>query len=133
MALTIGQLARAADVNPETIRYYEREGFLPNPPRTTAGYRQYDGDTVRRVRFMKRAQSLGFTLAEVGHLLELRTGRDGACANVVAEAHHTIARIETKIAELERMRTGLRQLIGSCHERRSGLDCPLLDALEDHT
>ncbi len=79
MALTIGQVAKTAPVNVETIRYSEREGLIPEPPRTVAGYRQYTEDAVRTVRFMKRAQTLGFTLDEVGILLELRVRPGSAC------------------------------------------------------
>lgn len=130
MSLTIGQVAKAADVNVETIRYYEREGLLPEPPRTPAGYRQYTDDAIRRVRFMKRAQSLGFTLAEIGILLGLRVKRGAACRQVVAEAESAIQRIDDRIRELRRMRTVLSKLTGACRERRSLAGCPILDALE---
>ncbi len=130
MSLTIGQVARAADVNVETIRYYEREGLLPEPPRTPAGYRQYTDDAVRRVQFMKRAQSLGFTLAEIGVLLGLRVKRGSACRQVVAEAETAIRRIDAKIRELRRMRVALGTLTNACRERRALPGCPILDALE---
>jgi Hg(II)-responsive transcriptional regulator len=131
MSLTIGQVARAADVNTETIRYYEREGLLPEPPRTPAGYRQYTDDAVRRVRFMKRAQTLGFTLAEIGVLLRLRVKRGTACKAVVAEANGAIERIDGKIRELRRMRSALGTLADACRDRRALPGCPILEALED--
>ena len=130
MALTIGQVAKAAHVNVETIRYYEREGLIPAPPRTSAGYRQYTEDAVRRVRFMKRAQTLGFTLDEVAILLELRVRPGSACHEVVAEANKAIERINHKIAELTRMRNALGTLAGACRGERRLRDCPILDALE---
>lgn len=131
MPLTIGQVAKAANVNTETIRYYEREGLLPEPPRTRAGYRQYTVDAVRRVRFMKRAQALGFTLGEISTLLALRVKRGGACKEVLAEAAHTVERIDRRIAELQRMRSALGRLVRACRHRRSMADCPILDALEE--
>lgn len=130
MALTIGQVAKAAHVNVETIRYYEREGLIPSPPRTSAGYRQYTEDAIRRVRFMKRAQRLGFTLDEVGVLLRLRVRRGSACDDVAAEATKAMERIDGKIDELKRMREALATLVESCHDRRALRDCPILDALE---
>ncbi|HEX6807824.1 MAG TPA: MerR family transcriptional regulator [Gemmatimonadaceae bacterium] len=131
MALTIGQVAKAAHVNVETIRYYEREGLIPEPPRTVAGYRQYTEDAVRRVRFMKRAQTLGFTLDEVGILLELRVRPGSACREAVAEANKAIERIDHKIAELTRMRSALGTLADACRGRRALRECPILDALEE--
>lgn len=131
MPLTIGQVAKAAEVNTETIRYYEREGLLPEPARTRAGYRQYTADAVRRVRFMKRAQALGFTLAEIATLLELRAEGTTACAHVVAEASRTMARVDGKIAELQKMRSALGCLIDACRERRPLSGCPILEALEE--
>ncbi|MGH7583223.1 MAG: MerR family transcriptional regulator [Gemmatimonadales bacterium] len=133
MPLTISQVAKAADVNTETIRYYEREGLLPEPPRSPAGYRQYTENAVRRVRFMKRAQTLGFTLAEIGLLLRLRVKHGAACKEVVAEAGHAIERIDGKIRELQRMRSALGTLAGACRQRRAMPGCPILDALEDET
>lgn len=131
MPLTIGQVAKAADVNIETLRYYEREGLLPEPPRTAAGYRQYTTDAVRRVRFMKRAQALGFTLAEISRLLELRAEGGTACEEVVVDATGAIGRIDDKIAELQRMRAALGTLVDACHERRRLAGCPILEALEE--
>ena len=130
MLLTIGQAARAAEVNTETLRYYEREGLLPSPGRTPAGYRQYTADAVRRVRFMKRAQALGFTLREIGALLELRAGRASSCGRVASQAEQAIARVDVKIRELRRMRAALGSLVRACRGRRPTADCPILDALE---
>lgn len=129
--LTIGRLARRASVNVETIRYYERRGLLPEPPRTQAGYRQYDPQAVRRIRFIKRAQALGFTLEEIGDLLALRVAPKSNCDAIEQRAERAIARIEAKVAELERMRSALSRLVGACRDRRPTDECPILDALEE--
>jgi Hg(II)-responsive transcriptional regulator len=128
--LTIGQLARRAGVNVETLRYYERRALLPSPPRTPSGYRQYAPDAVRRIGFIKRAQQLGFTLHEIGELLALRIDPDANCDAVERQAEHAITRIDDKIAELQRMRSALGSLVTACHTRRPTDDCPILDALE---
>lgn len=128
--LTTGRLARRAGVNVETVRYYERRGLLPEPPRTDGGYRQYSPQAVRRIRFIKRAQALGFTLAEIGDLLELRVAPRTDCRAVERRAARAMARIEAKLAELYRMRASLSRLLADCRERRPTDECPILDALE---
>ncbi len=128
--LTIGQLARRAGVNVETLRYYERRDLLPDPPRTSSGYRQYTPDAVRRIGFIKRAQQLGFTLHEIGELLALRVDPDANCDAVEERAEHAIERIDAKVAELARMRSALGELVTACHARCPTDDCPILDALE---
>jgi len=130
-SLTIGQLAGRAGVHLETVRYYERRGLLPRPPRSRSGYRQYPPDAVRRVRFIKRAQGLGFTLEEIEDLLALRVQHGRGCGAVEREARGVVARVESRIAELERMRTVLAKLVTACEERRATEECPILDALED--
>jgi Hg(II)-responsive transcriptional regulator len=127
--LSIGQLARRADVNVDTLRYYERRALLPSPPRTAAGYRAYAPDAVRRVRFIKRAQRLGFTLDEIGDLLALRVTPGASCEAVEAKARETVARIDTKMMELEQMRSALSSLAATCRGR-SADPCPILQALE---
>ena len=128
--LTIGQLARRAGVNIETLRYYERRALLPDPPRTPAGYRKYAPDAVRRIGFIKRAQQLGFTLDEINALLALRVEPDASCDAVEERAERAIARIDGKVAELQRMRAALSELVSACHTRRPTDDCPILDALD---
>lgn len=130
MSLSIGQVARAAHVNTETIRYYERKGLLAPPPRTSAGYRQYSPQAVRQIRFMKRAQALGFTLAEIATLLELRSEPGSACERVVEEADRAMTRIADKIRELRRMNHALAELVSACREQRVIVGCPMLEALE---
>lgn len=102
-ALTIGQLAKRAGVNVETIRYCERRELLAEPPRTTSGYRQYSEAAVRRIRFVKRAQELGFTLEEIAELLELRVDRDTSCDAVEQRAERAVGRIDGKVRELSRV------------------------------
>ncbi|MFZ5625232.1 MAG: heavy metal-responsive transcriptional regulator [Gemmatimonadota bacterium] len=129
-ALTIGAVARRARVPLDTVRYYERRGLLPPPPRTAAGYRQYPAATVRRVAFIKRAQALGFTLEEIAELLALRTTAAGRCDAVEREAEAAIARIDTKLAELARMRGALVRLATACRGPHLPDECPMLAALD---
>src|SRR5918996_1857178 len=104
MTLTIGQLAERAGVNIQTVRYYERRGLMPRPARTRAGYRQYRPEAADRLRFIRRAQDLGFSLEEIAELLALRVKHASACATVEARARDKIALVERKIDELERMK-----------------------------
>lgn len=133
MPLTIGQLARRAGVHLETIRYYERRRLLPRPPRTPSGYRQYAPDSVERLRFIKRAQALGFTLEEIRGLLELRLEKPSgqACAAVEARAEEKIAVIDRKLAELSAMRRRLESLVAKCRAREPSGDCPVLERLDE--
>ena len=130
MALSVGELADAAGVNVATVRYYERRGIIPDPPRTASGYRRYDPQIVERIRFIKRAQSLGFTLDEIVELVDLRVDVSAACAAVEEVAQAKLTDVETKIEELERLRTILVQLVRSCHTRPAAEDCPILTVLE---
>ena len=130
-ALTSGKLAKAAGINTETLRYYERRGLLPEPPRRDSGYRLYPPESVERLRFIKRAQSLGFTLEEIGRLLALRISHTATAKDVRDEAEEKIAQIEAKIAALTDMRTALTHLVEQCHGEGPTSDCPILDALTD--
>ncbi len=131
MALTIGQVARAAAVNIQTLRYYERRGLFPPPFRTRAGYRQYGEDAVDRIRFIKHAQELGFTLREIQELLGLRVQHGAACAAVERRTRAKIAVVEQKIRDLQRMRRALQGLVRACLARRPTGECPILEALAD--
>ncbi len=133
MAMTIGKVAAGAGVNIQTVRYYERRGLLPRAPRTASGYRQYDPDAVARLRFIKRAQDLGFSLEEIAELLELRVEHGAACAAVEAKANEKIAMVEKKIGELERMKTVLVELSRACDLREPTSDCPILETLSEDT
>jgi len=130
MPMTISEVAAEAGVNVQTLRYYERRGILEEPPRTAAGYRQYEPEAVSRVRFIKRAQELGFTLDEAHELLGLRVDHGAACGPVEARARGNLARVEEKVRQLDRMRAILRDLVGACQERRTTEECPILEALE---
>lgn len=125
----IGELADRSGVGVETVRFYEREGLLRAPPRTGGGYRVYDIDAVRRVRFILRAKDLGFTLAETKELLELRVTNPDACGDVEATAHAKIADVEARIQELERIQTALADLVRACAANERTGECPILDSL----
>ncbi|HEX9579634.1 MAG TPA: MerR family transcriptional regulator [Gemmatimonadales bacterium] len=129
--LTIGRVAQGAGVNVETVRYYERRGLLAAPPRTAARYRQYPADAIRRIEFIKRAQQLGFTLEEIGDLLNLRARSERNCDAVLRQARHALDRIAAKAGELERMRRALVQLAEDCRRRKPSGECPILAALEE--
>lgn len=128
--MMIGELARRAGVNVQTVRYYERRGLLPAPHRTAAGYREYADDTCDRLRFIRRAQELGFTLVEIQELLVLRRDPRTTAGAVKARAEAKIADLDRRIGDLERIRHALHHLAGRCHGGRGPVgDCPLLDAL----
>jgi MerR family copper efflux transcriptional regulator len=129
--MTIGELARAAAVGVETIRFYEREGLIAAPPRRRSGYRQYTPDTVLRVRFIRRAKELGFTLKEIAELLSLRVDASTTCAEVRAFANIKIAGIEDRIAQLQRMSAALQTLARRCRGEGPTGECPILDALDE--
>jgi Hg(II)-responsive transcriptional regulator len=125
----ISEAAQQAGVNVQTIRYYERRGLLPSPPRRTSGYRELPAETVRRVRFIKRAQDLGFSLDEVAELLRLRSATPRTRTRVRAIAERRLRQIEQKIVELEAMRKALRTLVHRCHAGTT-LECPIIEALD---
>jgi MerR family transcriptional regulator, mercuric resistance operon regulatory protein len=125
-----GELAGRAGINPETLRYYERRGLLADPPRTPGGYRDYPAATVGSLRFIKRAQELGFTLDEVAELLHLSDGGPDACDAARRLAQARRADLEERIADLQRMRNSLDELIATCARPRSERNCPLLAAIE---
>ena len=124
--LTIGQLAKGAAVGVETVRFYQRKGLLNEPPRA-GGIRRYDEQDVQRLRFIKRAQAAGFTLAEIGELLALDAGEDRARARTLAEQR--IAALEEKIAELQAAKAALSRLAGECREGRQG-PCPIIASFD---
>ncbi|HZI23108.1 MAG TPA: MerR family transcriptional regulator [Gemmatimonadales bacterium] len=132
MPLTISQVAGAADVNIQTVRYYERRGLVPTPRRTPAGYRQYAEEAVARLRFIKHAQELGFSLKEIQELLNLRARHASACDAVAQRTRAKIRLVQNRIADLRRMQRTLQRLAAACAARRPTDDCPILEALEDH-
>jgi Hg(II)-responsive transcriptional regulator len=125
------QVAARAGVNVQTLRYYERRGLLPEPARLGSGYRSYDPGVVRRVRFVKRAQRLGFSLEEIDALLDLAAGGPDSCDAARAMAGEKLAQLEQKIADLCAMRESLRQLVATCDRSRGKRVCPLLEAIGD--
>ena len=126
--LTIGRLAQLGGVNVETVRYYEREGLIPKPPRTRAGYRVFPKDAPRRLRFIKRAQELGFSLLEVRELLSLRPPTDRP--KVRARAQAKLSEIEQKIQALQGMRRTITALVDRCDHCEQGNECPILESLD---
>ena len=128
--LTIGNLARLGGVNLETIRYYERQKLLPKPPRTPGGYRLFPQETARRLRFIKRAQDLGFSLNEIRELLELRIAPRAGRADVRARAEAKIGDVEQKIRALEAIRKTLRKLTERCDGCGPLDECPILESLD---
>lgn len=130
-ALRIGEVAAQAGVNVQTLRYYERRGLLAEPERTRSGYRLYPASAVKLVRFIKRAQGLGFSLAEINRLLELRDDRASSCEDVRTLALAKIETVETKMRQLAAMKHALELLVRSCDTDDSRRECPILEALDD--
>ena len=129
--MTIGKLAKRAGVGVETIRFYERKGLIPEPPRRSSGYREYDDDTVTRVRFIRHAKELGFTLKEIDGLLSLQLDPDKPCQDVNRRIETKISDIDEKIQMLNRMKDALQRLSVQCGGEGSVSECPILEALED--
>jgi Hg(II)-responsive transcriptional regulator len=124
------EVAAQAHVNTQTLRYYERRGLLPQPERTQSGYRTYTADAVRVVRFVKRAQQLGFTLDEIEELLHLAQGGPASCEEAKAMASTRIADLQHRIEELAGIRDALTRLVDTCDQPRAERDCPILRDLE---
>jgi len=131
MSYSIGQLAKATEMGVETIRFYERRGLMPEPPRTASGYRQYPRNAVDRLHFIQRAKRLGFTLDEIATLMRLEAGGDRAEVKEVALTK--LEEIEARMADLERMRTTLRHLSSRCSGTGPVAGCPIIAALSDGT
>jgi MerR family copper efflux transcriptional regulator len=125
--MTIGRLAKQVGVNIDTIRYYERNGLIPEPVRRASGYREYEAADARRLRFILRAKELGFTLAEIGELLSLSADRD--VRGVKRRAEERLEHVEHKIKELQRVRKGLKTLIDACPGHGALEGCPIVAAL----
>jgi MerR family transcriptional regulator, copper efflux regulator len=128
-SLTIGAVAKRAGVHIDTIRYYEREGLLPEPLRRASGYRSYNESVINRLRFIRRAKDLGFTLEEIRDLLALSADRHRGVKAVKQRAEQRLASIDARISELTRIREGLEQLIEACPGRGDPEQCPILQAL----
>lgn len=124
--LTIGSLAKSANVNVETIRYYQKKGLLKEPRKPKTGYRKYSIDYVTRVCFIKRAQQLGFTLKQIHELLDLGSGR---CKEVQTLAENKLVEIETRLNDLRAMRRSLADLVKQCTSGDKNVHCALISSL----
>lgn len=128
--LTIGKLARQAGVGAETIRYYEREKLLPEPDRLESGYRIYGTDAAKRLRFIKEAQALGFTLGEISELFGLTDDESADCAAVNAKAQKKLVEIDKKVRALKKMQKGLKVLASRCPADEEPLsECSIINHL----
>lgn len=125
-----GEVAERAGIGLEALRFYERRGLVPEPPRAANGYREFPVETVARIRFIQRAQKIGFSLEEIGELLSLRVEAGVECEDVRRRAEAKLAEVETRIRDLERMRATLGELVERCLDRRSSGECPILAALD---
>ena len=129
-AFTIGKVAKQVGLGVETIRFYERQGLLEEPPRNDSGYRQYPPEVIIKLRFIKKAKRLGFSLQEIGELLTLRHKQDATCGDVKTQAEEKIQNIEEKIRDLTRMKEALVELVCQCSGNGPVSECPILTALE---
>lgn len=129
--MRISEVAQTAGCNIQTLRYYERRGILKAPQRTRSGYRDYSSETIRLIRFIKRAQDLGFTLDEIEELLKLRDGRNRQRGQVRAVAEEKMRDIERKLGRLQAMHRALKGLVECCASDRIKQSCPILDALSE--
>ena len=131
-SMTIGELARKVGVGVETIRFYQRKGLLDEPLSRPSGYRQFGLEMARRLRFIRRTKELGFSLAEIRELLELRAGPRAACEGVRDQLEAKIVDIQSKILDLQHMKRALREFSRTCEAQDPLGECPILEALE-HT
>lgn len=128
--LTRKQVADASGVTIEAVRFYEKEGLIAEPPRTESGYRQYPQEAVMQIRFVKRAQTLGFTLPEIKELFALRLSSEATPADIRARTLRKIEDIDSKIQTLQQMKTTLTHLAEACHGEGELSECPILEALD---
>lgn len=129
-SIRIGQLAAQAHVSVDTVRYYERAGLLPSPSRTASGYRTYPAGTVERLQFIRRAKDLGFSLDEIRDLLALSDQRGTGVSEIREIAARRLADVETRLAELSRLRDGLKQLVDACPGHGDPDACPIVNAFK---
>lgn len=128
--LTTGKLAREVGVGVETVRFYEREGLLAEPPRGASGYRHYAPETVTRLRFIRHAKELGFSLDEIRELLSLRASSEASCEDVRRQIDAKIAAVQEKRRALARLQRALQELAETCGSDAPTSECPILEALE---
>jgi DNA-binding transcriptional MerR regulator len=127
--MRIGEIARLGGVNVQTLRYYEKRGLVAASDRAPSGFREYDDAALRQLRFIRRAQALGFTLDEIADLLALWSDSTTSCSAVEKRAAATLERIESKIADLRQISTALTKYVSACHDRSALEQCPLLEEL----
>lgn len=127
--LSIGELARRASVNIETIRYYERRGLIAEPPRNKSGHRQYSEEAVKRTEFIRRCQALGFSLNEIQEILELRVTPASTCAEMKSRVTEKLNDVDKKLNELARIRDALARLLKKCTGEGPIGKCPILEEL----
>ncbi|MDQ3521404.1 MAG: MerR family DNA-binding protein [Gemmatimonadota bacterium] len=128
--LKIGQVAEEAGVGVETVRFYQRSGLIPEPPRRGTEHRRYPSDAVARIRFIRGAQNVGFSLKEIEELMALQITPGTTKGDIRTRAEAKVANIEEKIRDLQRMRDTLVKLIGACEGMGSLDDCPILEAFD---
>ncbi len=129
--MTIGEVAKRSEVNIQTIRFYERKGLVLPTSRSGSGYRQYYDDAVRRVRFIKHAQEIGFSLREIANLLSLQVAGDSTCGDVKAQTEEKIRDVDEKIRKLQDMRAALGKLVEKCDGVGPVSECPIIEALDE--
>ena len=128
--MTIGEVARSVGIGVETVRFYERKGLIREPPRRSSGYRQYEAGAIKRLRFIRRAKELGFTLAEIKGLLDLRAGPDTHCEDIRFELEAKMADLDNRISDLRHMKRALRDFSRTCESSDPQGECPILISLE---
>lgn len=129
MTISIGKLAKNSGIGVETIRFYERRGLIPEPPRAPSGYRRYPDEAVKRLRFIRRAKELGFKLDEIITLLALQNGGDAADIKTTTQAE--LAQISARMRDLQNMRDALFELDSRCSEPGPVDGYPIIEALAD--
>lgn len=129
-SLTIGQLAENAGVGVETVRFYQRKGLVEEPEKPRDGYRRYPAEAAQRIRFIRQAQEIGFSLREIGELLALRVDRSRSCADVRRHAEVKILEVRSKIDALQQIERALTRLAKSCSGVGPTSECPILDAID---
>ena len=127
MPRSISKLAKELSINVETVRFYERRGLIAQPAKPERGYRHYPEETLNRIRFIKRAQELGFTLDEIANLLSLN---DHPCSQVSDLAEHKLNAVKEKMADLRRLEKSLNELLKQCHNNADESHCPIIDSLQ---
>lgn len=131
--MSIGELSKISSVGIETIRYYERMGLLKPVSRKTSGYRVFNRDSYRTLRFLKHAQELGFTLSEIKDLLRLRADKRSRCNDVKARAEKHLNDVEEKIEKLSRIRAVLSDLVDQCRSKKTNEGCPILNCFDERS